>query len=124
MVLVKKTEKTFALTTPLYYVNGSPHIGSAYTTMAADVVARFERLLGNQVLLVTGTDEHGQKIQRTAQSKNLEPQVFCDRVSAEFSSLWQLLNIQYDRFIRTTDSRHEVIVKEFFKRVWDSGDIY
>ncbi|MDJ0775182.1 MAG: methionine--tRNA ligase [Mastigocoleus sp. MO_167.B18] len=124
MNLVEKTEKIFALTTPLYYVNGLPHIGSAYTTMAADAIARFQRLLGNQVLLVTGTDEHGQKIQRTAQTKNLEPQVFCDQVSAEFSSLWKLLNIQYDRFIRTTDSRHEVIVKDFFKRVWDNGDIY
>ena len=113
MSLVDKTKNTFALTTPLYYVNGLPHIGSAYPTMAADVMARFHRLLGRQVIFVTGTDEHGQKIQRTAESKGIEPQEFSDRVSAEFVSLWKLLNIQYDRFIRTTDARHEFIVNEF-----------
>ncbi|GAB1537570.1 hypothetical protein NUACC21_02150 [Scytonema sp. NUACC21] len=121
---VNKTEKTFALTTPLYYVNDLPHIGSAYTTMAADVVARFQRLLGRRVLLITGTDEHGQKIQRTAESKGQPPQSFCDEMSAGFVSLWKLLDIQYDRFIRTTSPRHELIVKEFFQRVWDAGDIY
>jgi methionyl-tRNA synthetase len=121
---VNKTEPTFALTTPLYYVNDLPHIGSAYTTMAADVVARFQRLLGHQVLLITGTDEHGQKIQRTAESKGRPPQSFCDEMSDGFASLWRLLNIQYDRFIRTTSPRHEAIVKEFFQRVWDAGDIY
>ncbi|MCP6759767.1 MAG: methionine--tRNA ligase [Fischerella sp. CENA71] len=124
MNLVDKTEKTFALTTPLYYVNDLPHIGSAYTTIAADVVARFQRLLGRPVLLVTGTDEHGQKIQRTAESKGLPPQIFCDQMSSGFVSLWQLLNIRYDRFIRTTDPRHETLVREFFQRLWDNGDIY
>ncbi len=124
MSLVDKTKNTFALTTPLYYVNDLPHIGSAYTTMAADVVARFQRLLGNQVLFITGTDEHGQKIQRAAESKGLVPQEFTNKISAEFVSLWKLLNIQYDRFIRTTDLRHEAIVKEFFGRLWESGDIY
>jgi methionyl-tRNA synthetase len=124
MDLVDKTKKTFALTTPLYYVNDLPHVGSAYTTMAADVVARFQRLLGNSVLLITGTDEHGQKIQRTAESRGQEPQSFSDEMSAGFVSLWELLNIKYDRFIRTTDTRHEAIVKEFFQRVWEAGDIY
>jgi len=124
MNLVDKTKKTFALTTPLYYVNDVPHIGSAYPTMAADVVARFQRLLGNQVLLITGTDEHGQKIQRAAESKKLPPQEFCDEIVPSFISLWQLLNIQYDRFSRTTAARHEAIVKEFFGRVWEAGDIY
>jgi methionyl-tRNA synthetase len=124
MNLVKRTKNTFALTTPLYYVNDLPHIGSAYTTIAADVVARFQRLLGHSVLLVTGTDEHGQKIQRTAEDKGLSPKNFCDRMSASFVSLWQLLNIKYDRFIRTTDPRHEALVKEFFLRVWSGGDIY
>jgi len=124
MNLVDKIEKTFALTTPLYYVNDLPHIGSAYTTMAADVVARFQRLLGHSVLLITGTDEHGQKIQRTAESKGRSPQSFCDEMSLGFVSLWELLNIQYDRFIRTNDVRHEAIVKEFFQRVWEKGDIY
>ncbi len=119
-----KTKNTFALTTPLYYVNDLPHIGSAYTTMAADVMARFQRNLGRQVLLITGTDEHGQKIQRTAESKGMQPQEFSNQISAEFVYLWKLFNIQYDRFIRTTDTRHEFIVKEFYNRVWEKGDIY
>jgi methionyl-tRNA synthetase len=124
MTLVNKTEKTFVLTTPLYYVNDIPHIGSAYTTMAADVIARFQRLLGKKVLLITGTDEHGQKIQRSAASLGQAPQEFCDQIVPSFLSLWQLLNIQYDRFSRTTAERHQAIVKEFFQRVWDNGDIY
>jgi methionyl-tRNA synthetase len=124
MNLVDKTEKTFALTTPLYYVNDVPHVGSAYTTMAADVLARFHRLLGRRVLLITGTDEHGQKIQRSAESIGKAPQEFCDEIVPSFISLWQLLNIQYDRFSRTTAVRHEAIVKEFFKLVWEKGDIY
>jgi methionyl-tRNA synthetase len=114
----------YSLTTPLYYVNDVPHIGSAYTTIAADVLARFQRLRGKQVLLVTGTDEHGQKIQRTAAEKGVDPQVHCDRIVASFQELWQKLDIQFDRFIRTTDGRHAIIVKEFFQRVWDKGDIY
>ncbi|WP_017654556.1 methionine--tRNA ligase [Fortiea contorta] len=124
MNLVDKTKKTFALTTPLYYVNDIPHIGSAYTTIAADVVARFQKQLGNQVLLITGTDEHGQKIQRTAESLGKAPQEFCDQIVPSFVSLWELLNIQYDRFSRTTAPRHQGIVKEFFQRVWEAGDIY
>ncbi|MEN9216381.1 MAG: methionine--tRNA ligase [Gloeomargarita sp. HHBFW_bins_162] len=114
----------FSLTTPLYYVNARPHIGSAYTTMAADALARFARLRGDAVLLVTGTDEHGQKIQRTAQEQGVPPQVHCDRMAAEFQALWQKLNIHWHRFIRTTDARHHRIVNEFFQRVWDKGDIY
>jgi methionyl-tRNA synthetase len=116
--------KIFSITTPLYYVNGLPHIGSAYTTMAADAIARFHRLRGEEVLLITGTDEHGQKIQRTAEQMNREPQAHCDEVAAGFKDLWNRLNIQYDRFSRTTSDRHTSIVKEFFQRVWDKGDIY
>jgi methionyl-tRNA synthetase len=118
------TGKRFALTTPLYYVNDLPHIGSAYTTIAADAVARFQRLLGNSVLLVTGTDEHGQKIQRSAEAKGLNPQEFCDEIVPNFISLWELLNIQYDRFSRTTAPNNAAIVKEFFQRVWENDDIY
>jgi methionyl-tRNA synthetase len=114
----------FSLTTPLYYVNARPHIGSAYTTMAADALARFARLRGDRVLLVTGTDEHGQKIQRTAQAQGVPPQVHCDRMAAEFQALWQKLNIHWHRFSRTTDPRHERIVKELFQRLWDKGEIY
>lgn len=116
--------QSFALTTPLYYVNGIPHIGSAYTTIVADVIARWHRLLGEEVLLVTGTDEHGQKIQRTAEEKGVEPQEHCDRIAASFVELWQKLNIQYDRFSRTTADKHQAIVKEFFQRVWENDDIY
>ena len=114
----------FALTTPLYYVNGLPHIGSAYTTITADAVARFQRLQGNSVLLITGTDEHGQKIQRTATEAGLDPQIHCDRIVKSFKSLWDKLNIKYDRFSRTTDPNHQIIVNEFFDRVWQQGDIY
>lgn len=92
--------------------------------MAADAVARFERLRGKTVLLITGTDEHGQKIQRAAESNGLHPQEHCDKIAAGFDALWQKLNIQYDRFSRTTSSQHAAIVKEFFLRVWNKGDIY
>ncbi len=115
---------TFALTTPLYYVNDVPHVGSAYTTMAADALARFKRLQGQSVLLITGTDEHGQKIERTANSLGRSPQEHCDQIAHSFEQLWQQLNIQYDRFSRTTVDHHQAIVKEFFQRVWDRGDIY
>jgi methionyl-tRNA synthetase len=118
------TANTFAITTPLYYVNDIPHLGSAYTTMAADGRARFERLRGKSVLLITGTDEHGQKIERTALSLGLPPQEHCDKIVKEFESLWQQLNIQVDRFIRTSTSRHLSVVNEFFQRVWEAGDIY
>jgi methionyl-tRNA synthetase len=117
-------QNTFSITTPLYYVNDLPHIGSAYTTIAVDVVSRFQRLQGKSVLMVTGTDEHGQKIQRTAEALGRSPQAHCDAVVGGFQSLWKLLNIQSDRFIRTTDPRHEVIVREFFQRVWEKEDIY
>ena len=121
---IADNNETFAVTTPLYYVNDIPHIGSAYPTIAADVLARFERLQGLSVLMITGTDEHGQKIQRAAESNGRSPQEYCDQIVPEFTSLWQQLNIQYDRFSRTTTVKHEAIVKEFFGRVWDKGDIY
>ncbi|WP_036481760.1 methionine--tRNA ligase [Myxosarcina sp. GI1] len=114
----------FTLTTPLYYVNDVPHIGSAYTTIVADVIARFQRLQGRSVLLITGTDEHGLKIQRTAAETGLATQVHCDRIVDSFKSLWDKLNIKYDRFSRTTANNHQAIVNEFFQRVWDKGDIY
>lgn len=114
----------FSLTTPLYYVNDIPHIGSAYTTMVADATARYQRLKGNSVLLITGTDEHGQKIERTAKEQGIAPQVHCDVIVASFRELWEKLNIQYDRFSRTTDKTHYQIVVEFFQRVWAQGDIY
>lgn len=116
--------RKFALTTPLYYVNDVPHVGSAYTTMVGDAIARYHRLIGDSVLFITGTDEHGQKIQRTAEERGFSPQNHCDEIVAHFEHLWQKLNIQYDRFSRTTALRHWSIVKEFWQRVWDKGDIY
>jgi len=115
---------TFIVTTPIYYVNASPHLGSAYTTMAADAVARYHRLRGEEVVLMTGTDEHGQKIERTASERGIPPQQHCDQIAAEFANLWKHLGIHYDRFIRTTDLRHHHVVKDFFQRVWEQGDIY
>ena len=117
-------KNTFSLTTPLYYVNGLPHIGSAYTTIIADAIARWNRLSGHEVIFVTGTDEHGQKIQRTAEQNGVPPQEHCDKIVGSFQDLWQKLNIQYDRFTRTTAPKHEAIVKEFFQRVLEKGDIY
>ncbi|MBW4551869.1 MAG: methionine--tRNA ligase [Aphanocapsa sp. GSE-SYN-MK-11-07L] len=117
-------KKQFALTTPLYYVNDLPHIGSAYTTIAADAIARFYRAQGYDVLLITGTDEHGQKIQRTAERLGRSPQDHCDQIAAGFADLWAKLEIHYDRFSRTTASAHAAIVKQFFERVWQQGDIY
>ncbi|MEA5534589.1 methionine--tRNA ligase [Crocosphaera sp. XPORK-15E] len=124
MTLEKTNPLKFSLTTPLYYVNGVPHIGSAYTTMIADVIARHKRQKGEKVLLITGTDEHGQKIQRTAQEKGVPPQEHCDQIVSSFESLWQKLDIQYDRFSRTTAPRHQAIVNEFWERVEKNGDIY
>ena len=118
------TKQSFTVTTPLYYVNDIPHIGHAYTTMAADTIARWHRLKQDDVLLITGTDEHGQKIERTAVAAGVEPQVHCDRIVERFDALWSKLDIQYDRFSRTTAPNHQLIVNEFFRRVWDRGDIY
>jgi methionyl-tRNA synthetase len=124
MSSIDPSQSPFSITTPLYYVNDLPHIGSAYTTMAADAIARYQRLRGKPVLMITGTDEHGQKIQRTAEAAGRHPQEHCDLVAAGFQSLWEKLNIQYDRFSRTTAPKHEKIVRDFFQRVWDAGDIY
>ena len=114
----------FAITTPLFYVNDVPHIGSAYPTIAADAIARFQRMRGVEVRFITGSDEHGQKIQRTAEANHRTPQAHCDEIVGSFKALWERLDIKYDRFIRTTDERHAAIVREFFQRVWEKGDIY
>ncbi|XP_004304645.1 PREDICTED: probable methionine--tRNA ligase, mitochondrial isoform X1 [Fragaria vesca subsp. vesca] len=114
----------FVLTTPLYYVNAPPHMGSAYTTIAADAIARFQRLLGKTVIFITGTDEHGEKIATAAAANNSSPAQHCDLISQSYISLWKNLDIGYDKFIRTTDPKHEAIVKEFYSRVLNNGDIY
>ena len=114
---------SFTLTTPLYYVNDKPHLGSTYTTLACDAIARYQRLENQSVQFITGVDEHGQKIQRTAETKNLEPQVHCDNISVEYTKLWSKWNITNDTFVRTTSSRHQLLVEQFFERVMKSGDI-
>jgi methionyl-tRNA synthetase len=113
----------YTLTTPLYYVNDRAHLGSAYTTLACDAIARQRRLMGEPVVFVTGCDEHGQKIQRTAEAAGVTPQAHCDAVSEGYRELWNRWQISNDRFIRTTDPRHRRIVEQFFARVEASGDV-
>ena len=114
---------TYTLTTPLYYVNDRAHLGSAYTTLACDAIARYQRLRGESVVFITGCDEHGQKIQRTAEAAGLTPQAHCDQISEGYRELWQRWQISNDRFIRTTDPRHQALVTQFFGRVEANGDI-
>ena len=114
---------TYTLTTPLYYVNDKPHLGSAYTTLACDALARFHRLCGEQVTFVTGCDEHGQKIQRTAEAAAVSPQQHCDAISRSYRELWERWQISHDVFIRTTDPRHQQLVNQFFARVEANGDV-
>lgn len=114
---------TYSLTTPLYYVNDRAHLGSTYTTLACDAIARHRRLCGERVTFITGCDEHGQKIQRTAEAAGLTPQAHCDAVSAGYQELWQRWQISQDRFIRTTDRRHHQLVEQFFARVEARGDV-
>lgn len=114
----------FYVTTAIDYVNAEPHIGHAYQKIVADVLARWNRLLGKDVFFLTGTDEHGKKIQRSAEAVNKTPKEFVDEMSNKFKDAWRLLNISYDRFIRTTDKDHEKIVQEFVGKCDKAGDIY
>ncbi|MDO8137306.1 MAG: methionine--tRNA ligase [Candidatus Brocadiales bacterium] len=118
------TRAPFYLTTPIYYVNDVPHIGHSYTTVAADVLARYQRLKGSDVFFLTGTDEHGQKIQRTAHAKDETPQELVDRMVDRFKDLWQHLQISNDDFIRTTETRHVKRVQSIFQRLYEKDDIY
>ncbi len=120
----EKAKNTFYVTTPIYYVNDVPHIGHAYTTIIADALARYQRLKGKKVFFLTGTDEHGQKIEKSAAEKGLSPQQLADQVVVRFKDLWQRLNISYDYFIRTTEKFHEQGVQKIFKKLLDKGDIY
>jgi methionyl-tRNA synthetase len=115
---------TFYITTPIYYVNDVPHIGHAYTTIAVDCLARFRRLAGDDVFFLTGTDEHGQKVERAAQDQGLSPKELADQVVGRYRALWDRLNIQPSDFIRTTEPRHRKGVEELFRRVEEKGDIY
>jgi methionyl-tRNA synthetase len=116
--------KKFYITTPIYYVNARPHIGHAYTTIACDAIARRQRMLGAETFFLTGTDEHGQKIERAAQSAGKTPQQLTDEVSAEFRALWDRMGLTYDDYIRTTSEKHKRGVQELFRRIRDNGYIY
>jgi methionyl-tRNA synthetase len=116
--------RKFYITTPIYYVNARPHIGHAYTTIACDTIARRQRLLGADTFFLTGTDEHGQKIERAAEAAGKTPQQYADEISAEFRQLWKRMGISNDDFIRTTEDRHKKRVQELFRRLRDNGYIY
>ncbi len=114
----------FYITTPIYYVNDVPHIGHAYTTIAADVLARWHRLRGQEVFFLTGLDEHGQKVQQAAAKAGVTPQEHCDRLTPQFQTLWQKLDVSNDGFIRTTDARHQAVVQRFLQQLYDADLIY
>ena len=116
--------KTFYITTPIYYVNDIPHIGHAYTTILADVISRYQKQIGNDSFFLTGVDEHGQKVQEAAKKRGVNPLQHCDEMAKRFTSLWQELHISNDDFIRTTEQRHQKVVKKILTIVNDAGDIY
>ena len=118
------SKKTYYITTPIYYPSGKLHIGHSYTTVAADAVSRYKRLKGFDVMFLTGTDEHGQKIQRKAEEKGITPKQYVDEIVGGIKELWQLMKITNDKFIRTTDEQHKAVVQKIFKTLYDKGDIY
>jgi methionyl-tRNA synthetase len=122
--VAKRSKKAFYITTPIYYVNDVPHIGHTYTTIIADALNRFQKLLGNEVFFLTGTDEHGQKVEKSATEKGLKPIELADQVVGRYKDLWKALNISYDFFIRTTEPFHEKGVQKIFKKLKEKGDIY
>ena len=117
-------KKTFYLTTPIYYPNDIPHVGHAYTTIAADILARWHRQKGEEVFFLTGTDEHGKKIEQAAKKQGKKPKEFADELVKKYKGDWRKLNINYDRFIRTTDEDHVKVVREILQKCRDNGDIY
>ncbi|GCD08421.1 methionine--tRNA ligase [Clostridium tagluense] len=118
------TKKTYYITTPIYYPSANLHIGNTYTTVAADAIARFKRLIGYDVMFLVGTDEHGQKIQTIAEEKGVTPKAYVDEIVAGIQNLWEMMDISYDKFIRTTDDYHKKAVQKLFKQLYDQGDIY
>ncbi len=117
-------KKTFYITTPIYYPSGNPHIGHCYTTVACDSIARYKRMQGYDVMFLTGTDEHGQKIEEKAKDKGITPKAYVDEIVEIFKKLWDYMNISYDRYIRTTDDYHVETVQKIFKALYDKGYIY
>ena len=116
--------KPFYLTTPIYYVNDRPHIGHVYTTVLADAIARFHRQMGETVYFLTGTDEHGQKVEKAATARSIAPKALADEVVANYTDLWKRMEMTHFRFIRTTDADHRKVVQKHFKRLLETGDIY
>ena len=116
--------KSFYITTAIDYVNGSPHLGHAYEKVLTDVIARIRRMMGDDVYFLTGVDEHGQKVQQSAQKKGIPPQEFCDQTSAEFQAILPKLNITNNDFIRTTEERHKKVVRAILQQLLDKGEIY
>src|SRR5437763_5594752 len=114
----------FYITTPIYYPNAEPHLGHVYTTLAADTIARYHRLVGDDTFLLTGTDEHGTKMVKTAAEQGIDPTVLVDRNVAAFQQTWKELHVTNDDFIRTTSSRHKVGVQKIVQQLVDKGDIY
>jgi methionyl-tRNA synthetase len=119
-----RVKTSFYITTAIDYVNGSPHLGHAYEKVLTDVVARFRRQMGDRVHFLTGTDEHGQKVQASARKSGVAPQVFVDAISTEFRALYDRLEVSYDDFIRTTEPRHQQVVRDILQRLYDAGEIY
>jgi methionyl-tRNA synthetase len=117
-------KNSFYITTPIYYINADPHIGHSYTTIAADVLARYHRLLGRKVFFLTGTDEHGQKIEEAAKANGKSPKDFADEIVEKYKKLWLELDISYDKFIRTTDEKHKKTVQKIIEILFEKGDIY
>ncbi len=117
-------KKTFYITTPIYYPSDKLHIGHSYTTVAADAMARFKRMTGHDVFFLTGTDEHGQKIERISTERGKTPKAYVDEIVDWIKELWKVLDISYDGFIRTTDEYHEKAVQNIFQKLYDQGDIY
>ncbi|RLE90882.1 MAG: methionine--tRNA ligase, partial [Thermoprotei archaeon] len=117
-------DKVFYVTTPIYYPNDIPHIGHAYTTVLADTLARWYRLSGYDVFFLTGTDEHGLKLQRSAEKVGKTPRELVEEIVPEFKKYWKTLKISYDRFIRTTDADHEELVKKVYQELYEKGYIY
>ena len=115
---------SYYLTTPIYYASGEPHIGHAYTNILADVLARYRRCAGDDVLFLTGTDEHGQKIQEAAAERGLTPLELCDLMAGHFKAAWRALGISHDRFIRTTEAEHVAVVRAMLERLWENGFVY
>ena len=115
---------TFGVTTPIYYINAAPHLGTAYTTVAADTITRYQRMNGYDVSFVTGTDEHGQKIAETAEKNAMTPQAWCDSLAPAFTDAWKTLDIDYTNFVRTTEDRQTRAVQKFWSALHDAGWLY